>query len=472
MSVKDWSAINYLKIFGANSYGHKLNKDSFENRIKFINQNLEDIINFENGKLLEKAENKLLFLSFCFEFNKYINAIKNNDRFFISHLPIQFDASCNGFQHLTFLIDDIKLSKELNLTPSNWSDKPKDFYSIIGLKIQLYFYQQLNDKNVNLSKEDKLSYIKLANLDIHRSLIKKAVMTIPYNVSALSLVDYIKEEFIPKPNPSYDATKEVPNEESRYSNKYIYYLKSNIDNNVANPTVFLEADFQNIRKALINSIFVDHKKLDSLVKYLKCVVNIANTLKIPIPWTLPTGLVVNQQYYATKNIKVKPFAYTKNLLNLTIKDKDNFNELKQKAALMPNLVHSLDAATLCLVVINYFNQFSKDGDQKNFYSIHDCFAVPCNKVKIIVKLLKLAYSTLYSSNHYLLEFNHNFILNIKQIYGDLNANYNESTQELIIYTFNENEDLKLKLPSIFEILEIKPNSKSQIDVSKSSYIIN
>lgn len=58
MSVKDWSAINYLKIFGANSYGHKLNKDSFENRIKFINQNLEDIINFENGNLLEKAENK------------------------------------------------------------------------------------------------------------------------------------------------------------------------------------------------------------------------------------------------------------------------------------------------------------------------------------------------------------------------------------------------------------------------------
>jgi len=73
--------------------------------------------------------------------------------------------------------------------------------------------------------------------------------------------------------------------------------------------------------------------------------------------------------------------------------------------------------------------------KKNFYSIHDCFAVPCNKVKIIVKLLKLAYSTLYSSNHYLLEFNHNFILNIKQIYGDLNlkVHYNERTQELNIY---------------------------------------
>jgi hypothetical protein len=59
----------------------------------------------------------------------------------MSHLPIQ--GSCKGFQHITFLIDDInlskELSKELNLTQSNWSEKPKDFYRIIGLKFQLYF---------------------------------------------------------------------------------------------------------------------------------------------------------------------------------------------------------------------------------------------------------------------------------------------------------------------------------------------
>ena len=80
-----------------------------------------------------------------------------------------------------------------------------------------------------------------------------------------------------------------------------------------------------------------------MVKYLKCVANIANTLKIPIPWTLPTGLVVNQQYYATKNIKVKPFAYTKNLLNLTIK------EILNNANLDKNRIIELDNTLIRLV---------------------------------------------------------------------------------------------------------------------------
>jgi hypothetical protein len=64
-------------------------------------------------------------------------------------------------------------------------------------------------------------------------------MTIPYNASALFLVDYIKEEIILKPNPNYDSSIEVPNEESKYGNKYLYYLKSEIEKNITNPTVFL-----------------------------------------------------------------------------------------------------------------------------------------------------------------------------------------------------------------------------------------
>jgi DNA-directed RNA polymerase len=68
---------------------------------------------------------------------------------------------------------------------------------------------------------------------------------------------------------------------------------------------------------------------------------------------LPNGLEVSQQFKQTETIKVKPFYYTKNLLNLKVIKKNKFNIRKQSRALMPNLVHYLDAASLCLVIKNF-----------------------------------------------------------------------------------------------------------------------
>ena len=66
VSLQDTKAIDYLKIFGANNYGHSLDKLSFKDRIQWMDNNVNDILKFENGILLSKAENKILFLSFCF----------------------------------------------------------------------------------------------------------------------------------------------------------------------------------------------------------------------------------------------------------------------------------------------------------------------------------------------------------------------------------------------------------------------
>ena len=107
----DIESINFLKIFGANCFGNKLDKASFVDRIKWVEDNIENIKKFDNGILISKSENKLLFISFCFEFNNYLNSLRENLPYFITHLPVQLDASCNGFQHLTFLIGDLAYQK-------------------------------------------------------------------------------------------------------------------------------------------------------------------------------------------------------------------------------------------------------------------------------------------------------------------------------------------------------------------------
>jgi DNA-dependent RNA polymerase len=120
------------------------------------------------------------------------------------------------------LIGDTYLAEQLNITESSWNDIPKDFYTFVSLMLKIYFKEQINiikeNHNINmnansilnfnfnnetyysnLNKEDKnklLAYERLFHLDIHRSLIKKPVMTKPYNVSQYQMIKYIQDEFI------------------------------------------------------------------------------------------------------------------------------------------------------------------------------------------------------------------------------------------------------------------------------------
>jgi DNA-directed RNA polymerase len=301
-----------------------------------------------------------------------------------------------------------------------------------------YFSNILNTENLS-SSELRESYTKLMNINIHRRLIKKSIMTIPYNASAYSIVNYFKAEFNMK----------------KEDGKIVYYYKD--DPNI----IFYEIDFQSLSKALSVVIFKDYPKLAELLNYLKEIAHIYNKLQIQIPWKLPTGLLVKQQYYKTKTLKVKPFLYSKDLLNLKIIEKEKFNNRKQIRAFMPNLIHSLDAASLVLLI----NEFFKENKEFNFYSIHDCFAVTCNNVELIMNFLKSAYCIIYSKENYLLELNKTLLKNILDNYGE-NC-YDPQTK--IITIERSDKKIKLKFPDITKIIDSEENS---LEFLKSSYILH
>ena len=152
-------------------------------------------------------------------------------------------------------------------------------------------------------------------------------MTIPYNASTSSIFEYIKENFDKQKNPNFtEISNTGAQERGNKKDFYIYKLKSDLP--IA--AILTELDFKNLRKALKFVIFVDYPKLTDLAEYLKGIAKRSNTLKIPIPWILPTSLVINQQFYEQKTLKVKPFVYQKNLVNLTVLNKNQFNKNKQK----------------------------------------------------------------------------------------------------------------------------------------------
>ena len=399
----DLTAIAYLKMYGVNCFGGVIAKKDKKAKLKWVDNNTSNIINYSNGILLEKASDKLLFLAFCMEFKRFHNFISNESlEYFDSYLPIQLDASCNGFQHMALLSDKRSLFKELNLQdsapPRSNKNKPvKDFYSFL-------LYRVINNCKNNIKKgvefgknkkgEISGSYKRLVDFIWDRSHIKKALMTVPYSVSHRSMQKYIRDNLN---RVSYDEETGLSWFTDRYEES-----EKDVDkfSSINNKDISLLA-------SLINHIiFHDFEKIKRLSIYLKNIIRLCNRINFPITWNLPTGLKISQSYLKTTTTSISPFYYSKTKLNFKVSSKNEYDKRKQSNALMPNLIHSLDASSLCML----YNIFRKEfGDTVQFYSIHDCFGTTADKVSMLKTLLASVYVELYSNDHYLIDFHKDII---------------------------------------------------------------
>ena len=68
--------------------------------------------------------------------------------------------------------------------------------------------------------------------------------------------------------------------------------------------------------------------------------------------------------------------------------------------LMPNLIHSLDASNIHILVNNIIKYYG-NVPNLNLYTIHDCFATDYKNMKIIEILVRLSFIELYFNKDYL-----------------------------------------------------------------------
>jgi len=158
----------------------------------------------------------------------------------------------------------------------------------------------------------------------------------------------------------------------------------------------------------------------------------------------------------TKEVRLKPFTYSKTTFSIKIPKKSVYNKRRQKQAYIPNFVHSLDASALALLVDFYFNGKS---EEKSFYAIHDCFAATANNMENLIEYLKLAYIKVYSEKQYLRELDNQIKSYIKSVYKE---SFDEKTGYI------KTDEIELKFPDVEIILDTKLDAKH---ILESSYPI-
>jgi DNA-directed RNA polymerase len=380
----------YMKIYFSNLGGK--DKDSWNDKILWAENNVSKIFsNFLSQKgdcsapalrdMFTTLKEPFQFISLLLSLGQYNLEVREGKKIKKPiYNPILFDASCNGIQHLASMTRDIELARRTNVIGPEFggetseSTPPEDLYAYAaGLVEEM------------LPKEGVYTKMKVT-----RKLVKKSVMTIPYNISMRGVQNQIKEH-----------TKYM-----YLLNKHVYILPSEFSKEGKN----IDLTFSEVMK--IGTIVYDAlnsgiPSLKLLRDYLDEMVKIILKLNIWVYWTTPNGLKVNLSTVKMKSHILKSRLYSGNKpITITLPTKQ-LDKMAIKRSLMPNLIHSLDATNIQLFI-------NKVDRTIPFYTIHDCFATLPNNMTYLENKVKEAFIEIYFKDiSYVITLHQQLVLQIK-----------------------------------------------------------
>lgn len=437
----------YLYIYGANSHDqNKISKASFKDRIDWVNENYDKIINLDR-ELILSAESPFIFTAFCLNMRE----IHNNPNVLIK-TPVFLDATCSGIQHLAALMKDLELGTNTNLIESTIEEKPGDIYETLLEPI---------NKAINKFGEENIEYAMLSLVKLTRKEVKAPIMTKVYNVTKYGISNQLQSIFKIKDDENFiDEFYNKPMNEIH--KEFLDSFKSN-----KSKTKFIckgkdgkyirlsSKEIYKIASIINEQIFVVFPSLNEIYNYFIELAKLAVKLELPMTWITPSGLKITQNYFKQKKkvISISIFGKTKKIV---IKENtDKIDKGKQIQSIIPNIIHSLDATHLMNIIKNAINE--------NFnpvITIHDCFGTLPNYMGSLEYRVKKEFVLLYSDNKFLNDYHTRFRQNLEDNQFVIKETNDKS------YVLLENDKF-LEIPTLPQLGELDLEK-----IIKSKYMIS
>ena len=342
----------WLAVHIANTYGQ--DKIPLDERVDWVMEN--------EGKILEAAMDPLgagrdwwteaddpwQHLAACLDWLGY--SIEGPT--FRSRVPVAFDGSNNGLQHYSAMLRDRQGGKATNLVPL---EKPADIYSEVLDKV-VARCQQTAQREDDDHQEEALNWLQSGELD--RKLCKRPCMTMPYGSKRYGIREQLVEELQAR------ETEELSGSGYREA----HYLSGELWD------------------AIGETVVAAREGMD----FLQELARLAAAEGLPIHWTSPIGLPVQQDYRSAKDRLVKT-RWAGNLLQLKLKeDTDKIDKRRQANGIGPNVVHSLDASAMMLTVLA-----AKHEGLHSFSMVHDSFGTCAGRAGDLFRILREEFVRMY-----------------------------------------------------------------------------
>nr|YP_008475229.1 hypothetical protein [Candida corydali]AGS44543.1 hypothetical protein [Candida corydali] len=203
-------------------------------------------------------------------------------------------------------------------------------------------------------------------------MVKKCVMIIPYNASRRTFSDEIVNTMVKKGK--------------------LYYKDDDSKVGLTRGQITIIAGL------IMDILLLDFPNLQEFILYTKAISKLCSELDFPVVWEVPNGISVHQYYRESKSVKIKKSLYSNNTITLTNLINE-IDERKQKIALMPNFIHSLDAGVLAILVNNLWDT---PGFNHKINTIHDCFTTTLVDMKDLKSILVNTYTKMYLDDTFLI----------------------------------------------------------------------
>jgi DNA-directed RNA polymerase len=357
----------WLKVHVANCGAFKgedkigIDKKPFEDRVKWVDDNLQDIIDYVKRPLYRtewtQADSPFLFLAGCRELVQAIDVGTS----YVTHMPTSWDGACNGLQHLCLMTRDPQ-GRLVNLTDNA---SPLDIYNVIAELAKKLIEADLDNMELFGKADEKkperktvATYDKLARMSVafgvDRKLVKRNVMTFSY------------------------ASKEFGMSEQHFEDTMapleLKLLKKEI---TAHPFGDDEDEWRLASRYLAKRVLTAIKEVVKLpaeaMEFMQKLAKLLAHEGKPLRWLTPAGVMCINRYHESTTQLVELFCYDKGVkrrTKLTIATGYEKPIAKEKAAagIAANLTHSMDASHLLLSV-----GAAADEGITDIATVHDSF---------------------------------------------------------------------------------------------------
>lgn len=381
-----WLAIHLANSAAGDTYG-KLDKAPWRDRVDWVHSNHEMIVSIastwkDHPERWASAGGPFAFLQACREWSRITSRggrtaeqgiSKDTTTTAFTDLIVGLDGTCSGLQHYAAALRSTSEGSLVNLVSA---DRPQDVYQAVAdevSRILSEWARSHEDGRVAEASRKWLTY------GVSRGSVKRQTMTFPYSSETYGFADQIRADTM---EPL--AWRVAAGELAKHPLEMADPDRNDMPDGGWKCSLVLA---QAIWKALQGVVVKAAEGMAWLKQY-------ASTMAANghyVTWTSPSGVPVIHAYREIKSKQVQTFT-GRRAINLRLADEGpKLDANKQRSAIAPNLIHSMDAAHLHLTTARMRH---REGVEQ-LAMIHDSFGTTPGHCETLARVLREEFVSMY-----------------------------------------------------------------------------